>query len=191
MAPDVGPRNVPGRRNRNPRPTQPAKLPASVVRIAVVGEDPAERRDRSGPGGRPGRPTACRRRPRPPPRRRGPSRLSAWRVATTCRVEHGPAQEPFVGGLEERLGVGGDRQGRRGRAGRAARRRGRRGPTAGPGAASCSRTSSARSAASRCTSERIGGVEPLPDRRRGTEAGHPEVERMVVRDDVARVARRR
>ena len=37
IAPDVGPRNVPGRRNRKPRPTQPAKLPASVVTIASSG----------------------------------------------------------------------------------------------------------------------------------------------------------
>ena len=34
------------------------------------------------------------------------------------------------------------------------------------------------------TSERVGGVEPLADRRRRPEPGHPEVERVVVRDDV-------
>ena len=32
--------------------------------------------------------------------------------------------------------------------------------------------------------QRVGGVEPCLDRRRGTEPGHPEIERVVVRDDV-------
>ena len=35
--PDAGPRNVPGRRNRNPRASQPAMFPASDVRIAFSG----------------------------------------------------------------------------------------------------------------------------------------------------------
>ena len=37
MAPDVEPRNVPGRRKRNPRAAQVPKLPASVVTMASSG----------------------------------------------------------------------------------------------------------------------------------------------------------
>ena len=39
--------------------------------------------------------------------------------------------------------------------------------------------------------DRVGGLESLADDRRGAEAGHPEIERVVVRDDVARAATRR
>ena len=74
--PTSGPRNVPGRRNRKPRPAQPAKLPASVVRIASSG-----RTRRSVAIVRPGMdaravPRRARRRPTPPPRR--PGRRGCW-----------------------------------------------------------------------------------------------------------------
>ena len=182
MAPDVGPRNVPGRRNRNPRPIQLAKLPGVRRQDAVVGDDPAERRD--DPAGMDARTV---------PRRvvddRG--RLPRGAVLAVCLlsrrdtgcVEHGPAEQTFVGGLEERLGVRDDRQGRRGRAGRAARGEVDMGPRQ---ARARHRVAERRRFVEpRADDEqRVGGVKPGRDRRGRTEAGHPEEERVIVRDDV-------
>ena len=109
MAPDVGPRNVPGRRNRKPRPTQLAKLPASVVRMPSSG---TIRRSAVTirPGWTPGPSHGVSSTTEAASHADRSSRLAPWRVATTRGVEHGPTEQSLVGSLEERLGVGDDRR---------------------------------------------------------------------------------
>ena len=106
---------MPGRRNRKPRPAQLAKLPASVVRIASSGRT---RRSVAivRPGWTPGPSHAI-----VVDGRRGLPCRSIRSVVLLAsrderRVEHGPAEQPLVGRLEERLRVGGDRDRRGGRA---------------------------------------------------------------------------
>ena len=103
IAPDVGPRKVPGRRNRKPRPAQLAKFPASVVRIASSGRTrrsvaivrpgwmPGVRRDVVHHGGRlVGRTVG---------------EVVGLAGGDEPRVENGSAEEPLVGGLQECLRI--------------------------------------------------------------------------------------
>ena len=64
----------PGRRKRKPRAAHVPKLPASVVTIAVVGQELAQEGHDLARDGRPGRSTGGRRSPWRPPRPRGPRR---------------------------------------------------------------------------------------------------------------------
>ncbi len=67
---------------------------------------------RSGPDGRPGRPTACRRRRTRPPTRPDRRRCCAWRVGDESGIEDGATEESLVGRLQERLGIRRDREAR-------------------------------------------------------------------------------
>ncbi len=99
------------------------------------------------------------------------------------RVEDGPTDQPLVGRLEERLGVGRDDM----------RRRRRSGVIAGlevdlrprqPGARHLVAEGRRLAQPRPDDQQRIGPVEPLADRRCRAEPGHPEVERMLVGHDV-------
>ena len=133
----------PGRRNRKPRPG-PAREVARVGRQdRVVGQDPPERRDR------PARVDAgAVPRLRVDDRGRLPGRAILAVVGLALgderRVEHGPPEQPLVGGLEERLGVGRDARSSAPSSRRGARREVDVRPAQARRAASRSRTSSPR-----------------------------------------------
>ena len=107
MAPEVGPRKVPGLRNRKPRAAQPGEVAGVGGHDRVVGQDLAERAD--DPPGMDARAVPRRRvhDGRPPPRRRGrPVVLLADR--DPLGVEHGPTDEALVGRPQEGPRVGRD-----------------------------------------------------------------------------------
>ena len=177
----------PEERARSPE-AEPAGGPAREVpgigrQDGVVGDEPAQRRRSSGPGGRPARPTAWRRRPRPPPRPRDRPGWRPARVATCAASSTARPRSRSLAALRKALAsaatlsVGGGEPAEPTRHEVDVRPR-----QAGPR----HRVAEGRRLVEPRPDDdqRVGRLEPPRDGRGGTETGHPEEERVVVRDDV-------
>ena len=174
---------MPGRRNRKPRPAQP-EVAGVGGHDRVVGQDPAERRDRAARVDARAVPGDRRRRPTPPPTPPDPRRCASWRVATRAASSTARPSSRSLAALRNAL------------ASAATAMRGAVEPGAParlevdvrPGRTVARHRIAVRRRLVQPApddEQRVGGVEPLADGRGGAEAGHPEVERVVVRDDVA------
>ena len=145
-----------GRSEERPGSSEPeaASCPAGEVagiggQDRVVGQHPPQRRDRPARVDARTIPWRLRRRRSPLPMPARSAALLACRAANALGIEHGPADEPLVGGAQERLGVGRRRAARQGAHPWPDPARGRREPSAGRLEGPRSRRSSPRSAGSR------------------------------------------
>ena len=110
--------------------------------------------------------------------------LFAWRVATRSASRTARPRSRSLAALRNAFASAATEIVGAGEPGGRARARGRRAPTAGPSTRHRVAVGGRLVQPRAEDEDRIGGVEPLPDRRRGAEPGHAEVQRMVVRDDV-------